>query len=64
MQNLLSILLQSTVITTDTVATATNGMTKVENEMNMLSLIEKGGWVMIPIFILLFMEHTCEHNFA
>ena len=54
MQNLLSILLQSTVIATDTVATATNGMTKVDDEMNMLNLIEKGGWVMIPIFILFF----------
>ena len=54
MQNLLSILLQSTVMTTDTVATATNGMTKVDDEMNMLSLIQKGGWVMIPIFILFF----------
>jgi biopolymer transport protein ExbB len=55
MQNLLSILLQSTVITADTVATSVqNGISKVDNEMNILNLIEKGGWVMIPIFILFF----------
>jgi biopolymer transport protein ExbB len=55
MQNLLSILLQSTVITADTVATSVqNGVSKVDNEMNILNLIEKGGWVMIPIFILFF----------
>ncbi|MES2516787.1 MAG: MotA/TolQ/ExbB proton channel family protein, partial [Bacteroidota bacterium] len=52
--NLLSILLQSTVITADTVATATNGMTKADQEMNLLNLMEKGGWVMIPIFVLFF----------
>jgi biopolymer transport protein ExbB len=55
MQNLLSILLQSTVITADTVATSVqNGINKAEEEMKLFNLLEKGGWVMIPIFVLFF----------
>ena len=50
---LTSILLQSTVITTDTVASTITTTTKSGEDLNMLSLLEKGGWVMIPIFILL-----------
>jgi biopolymer transport protein ExbB len=54
MQNLLSILLQSTVITADTVATSVqNGMSKID-ELTLFGLLEKGGWIMIPIFILFF----------
>jgi biopolymer transport protein ExbB len=55
MQNLLSILLQSTVITADTVATSVqNGINKADEEMKLFNLLEKGGWVMIPIFVLFF----------
>jgi biopolymer transport protein ExbB len=55
MQNLLSILLQSTVITADTVATSVqNGVAKAPEELTLLLLLEKGGFVMIPIFILFF----------
>lgn len=50
---LTSILLQSTVITTDTVASTITTTTKAGEDLNMLSLLEKGGWVMIPIFVLL-----------
>ena len=50
---LTSILLQSTVITTDTVASTITTTTKSGEDLNMLSLLEKGGWVMIPIFVLL-----------
>lgn len=54
MQTFLSILLQTNVISPDSVSAVTSA-TPVNNadaEMNILSLLEKGGWVMIPIFIL------------
>ncbi len=54
MQNLLSILLQSTVITADTVATSVqNGMSKID-ELTLFGLLQKGGLVMVPIFVLFF----------
>ena len=53
MQIFLSILLQTNVISPDSVTTSlANGATKADQEMNILNLLEKGGWVMIPIFIL------------
>lgn len=53
MQIFLSILLQTNVISPDSVTTSlANGATKVDQEMTLLHLLEKGGWVMIPIFIL------------
>lgn len=54
MQTFLSILLQTNVISPDSVSAVTSA-TQVSNadaEMNILNLLEKGGWVMIPIFIL------------
>lgn len=55
MQIFQSILLQTNVISPDSVATSVaNGVTKADQEMNILNLLEKGGWVMIPIFVLFF----------
>jgi biopolymer transport protein ExbB len=54
MQTFLSILLQTNGIAVDTVTTAAAGMTKADDEMNILNLLQKGGWVMIPIFVLFF----------
>ncbi len=55
MQIFQSILLQTNVISPDSVASSVaNGVTKADQEMNILNLLEKGGWVMIPIFVLFF----------
>ncbi|WP_026998029.1 MotA/TolQ/ExbB proton channel family protein [Flectobacillus major] len=53
MTTLLSILLQ-TVIDSDTTATTITTVTKAGEDLNLLGLLEKGGWVMIPIFVLFF----------
>ncbi|MDJ1473582.1 MotA/TolQ/ExbB proton channel family protein [Cytophagaceae bacterium DM2B3-1] len=48
----LTILLQ--VVTGDTTAVATDSVTATTKELSLLDLLMKGGWIMLPIGILLF----------
>ncbi|MDI9873451.1 MULTISPECIES: MotA/TolQ/ExbB proton channel family protein [Bacteroidota] len=54
MTTLLSILLQTTTFEPDTTSTTVTTVTKVGEDLNLFGLLEKGGWVMIPIFVLFF----------
>lgn len=54
MSALLSILLQTTSMVSDSVGTTITTVTKKGDDLTLLGLLEKGGWVMIPIFILFF----------
>jgi biopolymer transport protein ExbB len=54
MSALLSILLQAETMVADTLGTAITTTTKVGEDLTILGLLEKGGWVMIPIFVLFF----------
>jgi biopolymer transport protein ExbB len=54
MSALLSILLQAETMVADTLGTAITTTTKVGEDLTVLGLLEKGGWVMIPIFVLFF----------
>ena len=54
MSALLSILLQAETMVADTLGTAITTTTKVGDDLTVLGLLEKGGWVMIPIFVLFF----------
>lgn len=54
MSALLSILLQAETMVADTLGSAITTTTKVGEDLTILGLLEKGGWVMIPIFVLFF----------
>ncbi len=54
MSALLSILLQTTSMVTDSVGTTLTTVTKTGEDLTLFKLLEKGGWVMIPIFVLFF----------